>query len=35
MNIKALHSKEKSVSEKPLFKGAEGNVTALQIMKAQ
>ena len=35
MNIKTLHKKEKSVSTKPLFKGEEGKVTALQILKNQ
>ena len=34
MNIKDLHSHEKSVSAIPLFKG-EGTVTALQILKEE
>lgn len=34
MNIKTLHSEEKEVSAKPLFKGSEGgNTTSLRISK--
>ncbi|MEZ4986406.1 MAG: hypothetical protein R2795_15435 [Saprospiraceae bacterium] len=33
MNIQELHDIAKEVSAKPLFKTAEGNVTALQILE--
>lgn len=35
MNIKELHNKEKPVSAKALFKGEEGNLTAIQILANQ
>lgn len=35
MNLKALHNIEKQVSAKPLFKGEEGSLRALQILKKQ
>ena len=35
MNIRQLHNQDKPVSTISIFKGAEGNATAIQILKGQ